>query len=167
MAARRLQAISRSGAAGSEQAKEERRLREEQVKKEEERRQAKDLTGAAERAVRANGRAGKAEAKPDEVETIDPAPWSNLVYNYGGNSNPSATAGVISSCRPPHRPSHSFPRLWPQVHRRCAGRPLLTRATRTSRWTSLCRIRNQLWCPCLRRFRISTLPTSTAPAIVV
>ncbi|KAH8104471.1 hypothetical protein DFH11DRAFT_1647171, partial [Phellopilus nigrolimitatus] len=48
MAARRLQAIFRSGAADGEQAKEERRLREEQVKKEkEERRRSWDLTGEA------------------------------------------------------------------------------------------------------------------------
>ncbi|KAH8108923.1 hypothetical protein DFH11DRAFT_1818304 [Phellopilus nigrolimitatus] len=62
--------------------------------KEEERRRAWDLTGEAEREARANRRAGKVEAKPEEVETIDPARWSDLVYNYGGNSNPSAPAGV-------------------------------------------------------------------------
>ncbi|KAH8104372.1 hypothetical protein DFH11DRAFT_1761044 [Phellopilus nigrolimitatus] len=60
MAARRLQAIFRSGVADGE-------------------------------------RTGKVEAKPEEVETFDPARWSGLVYNYGGNSNPSAPVDVIST----------------------------------------------------------------------
>ncbi|KAH8115835.1 hypothetical protein DFH11DRAFT_1830913 [Phellopilus nigrolimitatus] len=109
MAARRLQAIFRSGAADGEQAKEERRLREEQVKRREERRRAWDLTGEAEREARANRKAGKVEAKPEEVETIDPARWSDLVYNYGGNSNPSAPAGVISTHRRPSTGAASDP----------------------------------------------------------
>ncbi|KAH8106594.1 hypothetical protein DFH11DRAFT_1639606, partial [Phellopilus nigrolimitatus] len=89
MAARRLQAIFRSGAADGEQAKEERRLREEQVKKEEERRRAWDLTGEAERSsCEQEGRKGGVEGR-EGVDTIDPARWSDLVYNYGGNSNPA------------------------------------------------------------------------------
>ncbi|KAH8100753.1 regulator of chromosome condensation 1/beta-lactamase-inhibitor protein II [Phellopilus nigrolimitatus] len=76
MAARRLQVIFRSGAADSEQAKEERRSREEQ-----------------------EGREGRGETQG--VETIYPARWNDLVYNYGGNLNPSAPAGVISTHRRP------------------------------------------------------------------
>ncbi|KAH8105681.1 hypothetical protein DFH11DRAFT_1833904 [Phellopilus nigrolimitatus] len=109
MAARRLQVIFRSGAADGEQAKEERRLREEQVKRREERRRAWDLTGEAEREARANRKVGKVETKPEEVETIDPARWSDLVYNYGGNSNPSAPAGVISTHRRPSTGAASDP----------------------------------------------------------
>ncbi|KAH8115498.1 hypothetical protein DFH11DRAFT_1542995 [Phellopilus nigrolimitatus] len=90
MAARHLQAIFSSGAADSKQAKEERRLREEQTKEEEEHRRAWDLMGEVEREARADRMAGKVkEAKLDGVETTDPARWSELFYNYGGNSNPS------------------------------------------------------------------------------
>ncbi|KAH8104401.1 hypothetical protein DFH11DRAFT_1760892 [Phellopilus nigrolimitatus] len=110
MAAKRLQAISRSGAADGEQAKEEMKLLEEHVKEEEEeRRRAWDLTGEAEREAHANRRAGKVEAKLEEVETIDPARWSDLVYNYGGNSNPSAPAGIISTHRRPSTGAASDP----------------------------------------------------------
>ncbi|KAH8114033.1 hypothetical protein DFH11DRAFT_1509323 [Phellopilus nigrolimitatus] len=108
-AASRLQAIFLSGAADGELAKEERRLREKQMKKEEELRRAWDLTGEAEREARANRRAGKVEAKPEEVETIDLARWSDLVYNYGGNSNPRAPAGVISTHRRPSTGAASDP----------------------------------------------------------
>ncbi|KAH8113689.1 hypothetical protein DFH11DRAFT_1773660 [Phellopilus nigrolimitatus] len=61
------------------------------------------------REARANRRAGKVEAKPEEVETIDPARWSDLVYNYGGNSNPRAPAGVISTHRRPSTGAASDP----------------------------------------------------------
>ncbi|KAH8104365.1 hypothetical protein DFH11DRAFT_1733842 [Phellopilus nigrolimitatus] len=52
---------------------------------------------------------GKVEAKPKEVETIDTARWSDLVCNYGGNSNPSAPAGVISTHRRPSNGTASYP----------------------------------------------------------
>ncbi|KAH8103169.1 hypothetical protein DFH11DRAFT_1657090, partial [Phellopilus nigrolimitatus] len=43
------------------------------------------------------------------VETIYPAHWSDLVYNYGGNLNPSAPAGVISTNRRPSTGTVSDP----------------------------------------------------------
>ncbi|KAH8108582.1 hypothetical protein DFH11DRAFT_1881746 [Phellopilus nigrolimitatus] len=102
MAAKRLQAISRSCAADGEQAKEEMKLREEHVKKEEERRRAWDLTGGAVREAHANRRAGK-------VETIDRARWSDLVYNYGGNLDPSTLSGIIWTHRRPSTGAASDP----------------------------------------------------------
>ncbi|KAH8109147.1 hypothetical protein DFH11DRAFT_1731255 [Phellopilus nigrolimitatus] len=78
-------------------------------KKEEERGRSWDLTGEAEREARANRRAGKVEAKPEEAETIDPALWSDLVHDYGSNPNPSTPAGVISTHRRPSTGAGSDP----------------------------------------------------------
>ncbi|KAH8103634.1 hypothetical protein DFH11DRAFT_1884170 [Phellopilus nigrolimitatus] len=91
MAARHLQAIFRSGAADGEQAKEERRLREERVKMEEETGKEERSSCEKEGWVVGGGEArGNGEDRP-----------GSLIYNYGGNSNPSANVDKAATVRRP------------------------------------------------------------------
>ncbi|KAI5118429.1 hypothetical protein M0805_009707 [Coniferiporia weirii] len=101
MAARRLQELFAAGITDDEQSRAERRACEERERQEEELRRRWEHTGESDRDGSKERRLREKKEKDEQKaksKAFDPLKWSELVYNYGGDSS-TASSGVVSTHR--------------------------------------------------------------------